>query len=209
MLAGLKYAEAPGPSLQQSSSQVGTDLVGNWGSPGQGSSTDGPQQTHQQFPAALGAALQMDKNASFGESSTTVGQQLTTDSVCQYDNEPLSDDCARPLSDKSLQNNSGSASVALTKVSKKRAAEVSSAEPAAKHGSCGGQGSTAAGGALQQMGEGTADVGGDGNSTMAGGGESNRKGRRRFSKLRKKSITMAVEHQGDHGGEEVQAVARY
>ncbi len=39
VLAGLKYAEAQGPSLQQSSSQLGTNLVGNWGSSGQGCST--------------------------------------------------------------------------------------------------------------------------------------------------------------------------
>ncbi len=39
VLAGLKYAEAPGASLQHSSSQLGTNLVGNWGSAGQGCST--------------------------------------------------------------------------------------------------------------------------------------------------------------------------
>ncbi len=94
-------------------------------------------------------------------------------------------------------------------MSKKRAAEVSCAEPDAKRGSSGGQGSSAAGGALEQMGEGTADVDADGDSTMADGGESIDKGSRRFVKLRKKSITMAVEQQGDHGGEDIEAVARY
>jgi len=161
VLAGLKYAEAQGPSLQHSSSQLGTKLVGNWGSPGQGCSTDvypsspnlvdmsrgdagqscspsvqsslpqgmpfggtvqgstegldkaaslpfspaaAPQQTHQHAQAALGTTAQRDRNASFGQSSTAVGQQLTTDPVHPYDSEPLSKDCAHPLSDQSLKS---------------------------------------------------------------------------------------------------------
>ncbi|KAL0049059.1 hypothetical protein WJX82_005202 [Trebouxia sp. C0006] len=111
VLAGLRNAEAPGPSVQRSSSQ-------------------------------------RERNASFGESTTTVGQQLTTDPLRQSDSGPLSSDCARALSHHSLQDNSGSASVALTRMSKKRAAEVSCAEPDAKRGSSGGQGSSAAGGAI-------------------------------------------------------------
>jgi len=108
----------------------------------------------------------------------------------------------------------------VTKVSKKRAAEVSSAEPAAKQltvgqggdatarrRSSGGQGTTAVGGAFGVVGEATADVDGDGDSMMADG-DSNGQGRRRLVRLRKKSITMAVEEQVYHGGEEVQAVAR-
>ena len=174
-----------------------------------------PQLTHQHAPAALGTALQRERNASFGESTTTDGQQLTTDPLRQYDSEPLSDDCARPLSDQSL-NSSRLASVAKTKISKKRAAEVSSAEPAAKlltvgqggdasarrRGS-GGQGTTTVGGALEYVGEAAADVDHDGDSMMADG-ESNGKGTRRFVRLRKKSNTMAGE---DHGGKEVLAMA--
>ena len=287
VLAGLKYAEAPGPSLQHSSSQPGTNLVGYWGSSGQGSSTDvypsspnvvdmsrgdagqscspsvqsslpqgmpfggelqgsaeglgkaaslpfspaaAPQQTHQHAPAAFGTALQRDRNASFGESSTVIGQQLTTGlpssfggalaKGTQSDSQPLSSDCARSLSSPILNGGIGSASAEVTKVSKKRAAEVSSAEPAAKQltvgqggdatarrrGS-GGQGTTAVGGAPGAVGEATADVDDNGDSMMADD-ESDSKGRRRFVKLRKKSITMAVEEQGDQGGEEVQAEAR-
>ena len=252
VLAGLKYAEAQGPSLQHSSSQLGTNLVGNWGSSGQGCSTSvyppspnlvdisrgdagqscspsvqsslpqgmpfggtlqgstegldkaaslpcspaaAPQQTHQQTSAALGAAAHRNRNASFGESSTAVGQQLTTDQSSSFgamlakgtqsDSQPLSSDCAPDLKDYS-----GPANAAVTKVSKKRAAAVSCAEPAAKQlavaeggnaiarrRSSGGQGSTAAGGAF--VGEATADVDGDGDSMMADGGESNGKGRRR------------------------------
>ena len=274
-MAGLRYSEAPGPSLQQSSSQLGTNLVGNWGSAGQGSSTDvyppspnlvdmgrgearqscspsvqsslpqgmpsggtfegstagldkaaslpcspaaAPQQTHQHAPAALGTTAPRNRNASFGQSSTTAGQQLTTDPVHQYDSESLSDDCARPLSDQSL-NSSRLASVAVTKISKKRAAEVSSAEPAAKlltvgqggdasarHRGSGGQGTTTVGGALEYVGEAAADVDHDGDSMMADG-ESNGKGTRRFVRLRKKSTTMAGEDQDYHGGKEVSAMA--
>ncbi len=189
-----------------------------------------PQLTHQQTPAALGTAPQRDRNASFGESSTAVGQQLSTDQSVlfaatlakgtQSDSQPLSSDCARPLSHQSLKDGSGAASAAVTKVSKKRAAEVSCAEPAAKQltvagggnaiarrRSSGGQGTSAAGGTLEHMGEATADVDNDGDSTMADG-DSNGKGRRRIVRLRKKSITSAVGYQGYHGGEEVQAVAR-
>ncbi len=287
VLAGLKYAEAPGASLQHSSSQLGTNLVGNWGSAGQGCSTSvypsspnlvdnsrsdagqscspsvqsslpqgmpfggtvqgsaealgkaaslplspaaAPQQTLQQTPAALGTAAQRDRNASFGESSTAVGQQLPTGlpsssgatlaKGTQSDSQPLSSDCARSLSSPSLNGGIGSASAEVTKVSKKRAAEVSSAEPAAKQltvgqggdatarrRSSGGQGTTAVGGAFGVVGEATADVDGDGDSMMADG-DSNGQGRRRLVRLRKKSITMAVEEQVYHGGEEVQAVAR-
>ena len=278
VLAGLRNAEAPGPSVQRSSSQVGTNLVGNWGTPGQGSSTDvyppspnlvdmgtgearqscspsvqssspqgmpsivtlegstevldkaaslpcspaaAPQQTHQHAQAALGTAPLRGRNASFGQSSTTADQQLTTDSERQYDSKSLSDDCARPLSDQSL-NSSGSASAEVTKISKKRAAEVSSAEPAAKlltvaeggngvarRRSSGGQGTTTVGGAFGVEGEATADVDGDGDSILADGGESIDQGRRRTVRLRKKSSTTAVQVQGDHGSEDIEVVARY
>ncbi len=281
VLAGLKYAEAHGPSVQRSSSQLGTNLVDTRGSSGQShshsvypsslnaatdlvdmskgesgqscspsgqsslpqgmpfggtvqGSTEGldkaaslplspaaaPQLTQQHASAALGTAAQRDRNASFGESSTAVGEQSTTDPARQYDSEPLSNDCARPLSHQSLKDSIGSASAAVTKVSKKRAAEVSCAEPGAKQftaaedgnavarrRSSGDQGSTAAGGALGHMGEATADVDDDGDSTMADG-DSNGKGRRRIVRLRKKSITTAVEDHVYHGGEDVQAVAR-
>ncbi len=183
------------------------------------------QLTHQHAQAALGTAAQRDRNASFGESSTAVGQQhqyparqydnepLTnkeplTDEPLTNDDEPLSNDCARPLSDKSLKNSRGSASAAVTQVSKKRAAEVSCAEPNAKRGSSGGQGSTAAGGAVEQMGEATTDVDSDGDCAMPDG-DSNGKGRRRLLRLRKKGITTAVGNQGNHGGEDIEAVARY
>ncbi len=108
----------------------------------------------------------------------------------------------------------------MTKATKKRAAEVSSAEPGAKQAavaeggnaiarrrSSGGQGTTAARGALGFEGEATADVDCDGDSKMADGGETNGKGRRRIVRLRKKSITMAVEDQVYRGGEVVQAEA--
>ncbi len=189
-----------------------------------------PQLTHQHAQAALGTAAQRDRNASFKESSTAVGQQLTTDQSSlfgatlakgtQSDSQPLSSECARPLSSPSLKDSSGSASAAVTKVSKKRAAEVSCAEPGAKQltvaeggnavarrRSSGGEGTTAAGGALGHMSEATADVDADGDSTMADG-EPNGKGRRHIVRLRKKSITMAAEDQGYHGGEDAQAVAR-
>ena len=179
-----------------------------------------PQLTHQHAPAALGTAAQRDRNASFGESSTAVGHQSTTDLASQYDTEPLSNDCARPLCHQSLKDNGGSASAAVTQAGKKRAAEVSCAEPYAKQlivseganaaarrlSSGGGQGTTAAGGASGVVGEATADVDDDGDSTMADG-ESSGQGRRRTVRLRKKSIATAAEDQVYHGGEDVQAVA--
>jgi len=198
-----------------------------------------PQLTHQHAPAALGTAAQRDRNASFGESSTAVGQQLNTDLSSpfggtlardtQYDTEPLSNNCARPLSHQILKDSSGSASAAVTKVSKKRAAEVSCAEPEAKQftaaeggnafarrRSSGRQGTTAAGGALRHVDEATAVAGGgagcnsyaadaDGDSAMADGEP---KGRRRIVKLSKKNVTRAVGNQDYHGGEDIQAVAR-
>ena len=137
----------------------------------------------RQTPAALGTAAQRDRNASIGESSTAVGQQLPTGlpsssgatlaKGTQSDSQPLSSDCARSLSSPSLNGGIGSASAEVTKVSKKRAAEVSSAEPAAKQltvgqggdasarrRSSGGQGTTAVGGAFGVVGEATADVDG-------------------------------------------------
>ena len=178
-----------------------------------------PQLTHEQAPAALGAAPQRDRNASFGESSTGIGQQLNPDLLRQYDEKPLSTGCAHPLSDKSLKNTSGAASAAVTKVSKKRTAQVSCAEPESKQltlaegvnvlarrRSSGGQGTSAVGGAPGRIGEAAADVDADGDSMMADG-EPNGKGRRRLVRLRKKSITTAVEDQVHHGDEDVQAVA--
>ena len=177
-----------------------------------------PQLTHEHAPAALGAAPQRDRNASFGESSTGIGQQLNPDLLRQYD-KPLSNGCAHPLTDQSLKNTSGAASAAVTKVSKKRAAEVSCAEPEvkqltlaegvnvlARRRSSGGQGTSAVGGAPGRIGEAAADVDADGDSMMADG-EPNGKGRRRLVRLRKKSITTAVEDQVYHGDEDVQAVA--
>ncbi len=175
-----------------------------------------PQQTHQHAQAALGTTAERDRNASFGQSSTTAGQQLTTHSFRQYDSESLSNDYAHPLFDQNFKNSSGPASAAVAKASKKRAAEVSCAEPGAKQmtvveggdatarrRSSGGQGTTAAGGAFGFVGEATADVDSDGDNMMADGAESNGKGSRRYVRLRKKSITMAVEEQGDHSGEDV------
>ncbi len=181
------------------------------------------QLTHQRTPVALGTAAQRDRNASFGESSTAVGQQLTTDPVRQYDSKPLTNDCARPLSHQSLEKSSGSASAAVTNTSKKRAAEVSCAEPDAKQLTVaeGGtvlarhrrQGTTAAGGAFGHVGgctsyaavtaDGDADK--DGDTAMADGEP---KGRRRIVKLKKKDVTRAVGDQGYHGGGEVQAEGR-
>jgi len=192
-----------------------------------------PQLTHQHTPAALGTAAQRDRNASFGESSTAVGQQLAADPVRQYDSEPLLNDCARPLSHQILKKSSGSASAEVTKGSKKRAAEVSCAEPDAKQLTVaeGGtvlarhrrQGTTAAGGAFGHVGDATAVAGGgaacnsyaavtadadadkDGDTAMADGEP---KGRRRIVKLKKKDVTRAVGDQGYHGGEGVQAEGR-
>ncbi len=288
VLADLRYAEAHGPSVQHSSSHLGTrgssgqghspsvypsspkastNLVDmSRGEPGQscspsvhsslpqgmpfGGTLEGSgrldnaaslafspaaaaQLTHQRTPAALGTAAQRDRNASFGESPTAVGQQLTTDPVRQYDSKPLTNDCARPLSHQSLQKSSGSASAAVTNTSKKRAAEVSCAEPGAKQLTVaeGGtvlarhrrQGTTAAGGAFGHVGEATAVAGGgagctsyaavtadgdadkDGDTAMADGEP---KGRRRIVKLKKKDVTRAVGDQGYHGGGEVQAEGR-
>jgi hypothetical protein len=195
-----------------------------------------PQLTHQHAPAALGTANQRDRNASFGESSTAVGQQLNTDLSSpfggtlardtHYDTEPLSNNCGHPLSYPSLKDSSGSVSAAVTKVSKKRAAEVSCAEPEAKQFTAAEgsnvlarhrrQGTTAAGGALRRVDEATAVAGGgagcnsyaadaDGDSAMADGEP---KGRRRIVKLSKKNVTRAVGNQDYHGGEDIQAVAR-
>ena len=188
-----------------------------------------PQLTRQHAPATLGTATQRDRNVSFGESSTANSQQLTTDQSSSFgaplakdtrsDSQPLSTDCVRSLSSPNLKDSSASAGAAVTKASKKRAAEVSSAEPnakqlivseganaAARRRSSGGQGTTAAGGAFGVVGEATADVDGDGDSTMADG-ESSGQGRRRTVRLRKKSIATAVEDQLYHGGEDGQAVA--
>ena len=278
MLADLKYAEAHGPSLQQSSSHLGNNLVATSSSSGQGcstavypsspiasahvadisrgesgqscspsgqsylpqgmpfggtvqGSTEGldkgaslpfspaaaPQLTHQHAEAALGTALQRDRNASFGESSAAVGELSTTDPARQYDSEPLSNDCALLLSHQVPKATSASANAAVSKVSKKRAAEVSGAEPGAKQltvaeggnarrRSSGGQGTRAADDVLGHIGEAAADVDSDGDSMMADG-ESDGKGRRRFIRLRKKSITQAVGDLGYHGGEDIQAVA--
>ncbi len=166
------------------------------------------QLTHQHTQAALGTTAQRNRNASFGESTTTAGQQSRTDPACQFTKEPLSKDCARSLCHQSLQDSSTSASAAVTQVSKKRAAQVSCAVPDAKRGSSGGQGSTAAGGAVEQMGEATADVDNDGDCTMADG-DSNGKGRRRLVRLRKTGIATAVGNPGDQGGEDIEAVAGY
>ncbi|KAA6424919.1 MAG: hypothetical protein FRX49_05093 [Trebouxia sp. A1-2] len=183
-----------------------------------------PQLTRQHAPATLGTATQRDRNVSFGESSTANSQQLTTDQSSSFgaplakdtrsDSQPLSTDCVRSLSSPNLKDSSASAGAAVTKASKKRAAEVSSAEPnakqlivseganaAARRRSSGGQGTTAAGGAFGVVGEATADVDGDGDSTMADG-ESSGQGRRRTVRLRKKSIATAVEDQLYHGGED-------
>ena len=105
----------------------------------------------------------------------------------------------------------------MAKVSKKRAAEVSRAEPESKQltlaegvnvrarrRSGGGQGTSAVGGAPGHMGEAAADVVAEGDSMMADG-EPDGKGRRRLVRLRKKSITTAIEDQVYHGDEDVQA----
>ncbi|DBA75775.1 TPA: hypothetical protein ACH3X1_010187 [Trebouxia sp. C0004] len=279
VLAGIKYAEAHGSSVQHSSSHLGSrgssgqghspsvypsspkasaNLVDiSRGEPGQScspsvhsllpqgmpfggtleGSTGGlhkaaslpfspaaaPHLTHQHTPAVLGTAAQMDRNASFGESTTAVGQQLTTGlSVSfggalargtQLDSQPLSNDCAHPLSCSSLENSSGSASAAVTQATKKRAAEVSCAEPNAKRRSSGRQGTTDAGGAIRHVDEATAVTGvgagcnsyaadAAGYSAMADGEP---KGRRRTVKLNKKHATRAVEDQGYHNGEEAVA----
>ena len=278
VLAGLRYAEAYGPSLQQSPFQLATKLLAtssgqghspsvyssspkasailvhmSRAEPGQGRSPSvqsslpqglpfggtvqgsssvldraaslpfspaaAPQLTHEHAPAALGAAPQRDRNASFGESSTAVGQQLNPDLLRQYDDKPLSNGCAHPLSDQSLKNTSGAVSAVVSKVSKKRAAEVSFAEPKSKQltlaegvnvlarrRSSGGQGTSAVGGAPGHVGEAAADVDGDGDSMMADG-KPDGKGRRRLVRLWKKSITTAVDYQVYHGDEDVQAVA--
>ncbi|DBA75781.1 TPA: hypothetical protein ACH3X1_010192 [Trebouxia sp. C0004] len=277
VLAGIKYAEAHGSSVQHSSSHLGSrgssgqghspsvypsspkasaNLVDiSRGEPGQScspsvqsslpqgvpfggtlegstgglhkaaslsfSSAAAPQLTHQPTLAALGTAAQRDRNASFG-SSSAVGQQLTTGlSVSfggalargtQLDSQPLSNDCAHPLPCSSLENSSGSASAAVTQATKKRAAEVSCAEPNAKRRSSGRQGTTDAGGALRRVDESTAVTGGGAgcNSYAADAGDSamadgEPKGRRRTVKLNKKHANRAVEDQGCHSGEEAVA----